>query len=95
MKKLIFEKKREAIEKGAACSWSACYQLSIGPAQRDNREDLEILGRRCRDPSNLKHATNRGARYHVLRKSHHARSRLDSTLEEEFGLTVGDHLTHG
>ena len=94
MKKSIFEKKSKPIKKGTTSAWSASHQLSIGPTQRDDRKDLEVLRHRCCDPSYLEHTTNRGSRDHVLRNPRPARSRLDSTLEKELGRSVSDHLSH-
>ncbi len=95
IKKLVFEKERESIEKGAARARSPGHEFAIGSTECEDRKDLKILGHRSRAPGDFEDPTNRWAHGYVLAQTHHTTERLQPALEEEFQLSVGDDLSHG
>jgi len=95
IEKLVLEKKRKSIEKGAARARSPSHEFAIGSTQGEDRKDLKILGHRSRAPGDFENPTNRWAHGHVLAQTHHTTQRLHPGLEEELQLSVGDDLSHG
>ena len=54
IEKLVFEKERESIEKGAARARSPGHEFAIGSAECEDRKNLKILGHRSRAPGDLR-----------------------------------------